>query len=141
MSKPHPLHVSVIAAVAVGGAAGAVLRYALTLAFPDSTTGFPWTIFAINVLGCFVLALLPHFRVVRRRHLLPPLLGTGVLGGFTTLSTYAEQARALVRAGHVGTATAYVVGTLAVAVAAVVVADRYSSAKQRARFEKREGDL
>jgi CrcB protein len=141
VTRPRPLHVSVIAAVAIGGAAGAVLRYALTVAFPDSATGFPWTIFAINVLGSFVLALLPHFRVVRRQPLLPPLLGTGVLGGFTTLSTYAEQARALVRSGHVGTATAYVVGTLAVCVAAVVVADRFSSAVQRARFAKREGDL
>lgn len=141
MSKPHPLHVSVVAAVAVGGAVGAVLRYILTVALPDSATGFPWTVFAINVLGCFVLALLPHFRVVRRRHLLPPLLGTGVLGGFTTLSTYAEQARALVASGHVGTASLYVVGTLAACVAAVIVADRFSSAKQRARFAKREGDL
>jgi CrcB protein len=141
VSKPHPLHVSVVAAVAVGGAVGAVLRYILTVALPDSATGFPWTVFAINVLGCFVLALLPHFRVVRRRHLLPPLLGTGVLGGFTTLSTYAEQARALVASGHVGTASLYVVGTLAACVAAVIVADRFSSAKQRARFAKREGDL
>ena len=141
MSKPPPLHVSVIVSVAVGGAVGAVLRYALMLAFPDSTTGFPWTIFAINVLGCFVLALLPHFRVVQRRHLLPPLLGTGVLGGFTTLSTYAEQARALARSGHLVTATVYVVGTLAVCVAAVMLADRYSSAVQRARFETSEGDL
>jgi CrcB protein len=141
VSKPHPLHVSVVAAVAVGGAVGAVLRYILTVALPDSATGFPWTVFAINVLGCFVLALLPHFRVVRRRHLLPPLLGTGVLGGFTTLSTYAEQARALVASGHIGTASLYVVGTLAACVAAVIVADRFSSAKQRARFAKREGDL
>jgi CrcB protein len=141
LRKPPPLHLSVIGAVAVGGAAGAVLRYALTVAVPDPAAGFPWTVFAINVVGCFVLALLPCLAVVRRRPLLPPLLGTGVLGGFTTLSTYAEQARALVRSGHVGTASLYVVGTLAVGLAAVVVADRFSSAAQRRRFEAGEGDL
>lgn len=141
MRRPHPLHVSVVAAVALGGAAGALLRYALTAVFPDTATGFPWTVFAINVTGCFVLALLPRFAAVRRRPLLPPLLGTGVLGGFTTLSTYAEQARALVRSGHLGTATAYVVGTLAACLVAVVVADRFSTAAQRRRFASREGDL
>lgn len=141
MTRPGPLHGWVIAVVASGGAVGAVLRYGLTVALPDPTTGFPWTVFAINVLGCFGLALLPHLRVVRRHPLLPPLIGTGVLGGFTTLSTYAEQARALVRSGHVGTATAYVVGTLVVCLAAVVVADRFSRAGQRARFAQREGDL
>ncbi|MEO5709145.1 MAG: CrcB family protein [Nocardioidaceae bacterium] len=141
MTKPPPLHVSVIAAVAAGGVAGAVLRYVLTVAFPDSTTGFPWTIFAVNVLGCFTLALLPHLRFVRRHALLPPLLGTGVLGGFTTLSTYAEQSRALVQSGHAGTATAYVVGTLVVCLAAVVLAERFTSAVQRGRFAKGGGDL
>ncbi|CAN5530991.1 N/A [soil metagenome] len=141
MTKPPPLHFPVIAAVAAGGAAGAVLRYLLSVAFPDSTTGFPWTVFAVNVLGCFLLALLPHLRSVRRHSLLPPLLGTGFLGGFTTLSTYAEQSRALVRSGHVGTATAYVVGTLAVCLAAVVLAEQFSSAVQRRRFGQGGGDL
>ena len=66
------------------------------MAWPDPVDGFPWTIFAVNVVGAGVLALLPAFAAVRRRELLPPLLGTGVLGGFTTLSTYSDQARALV---------------------------------------------
>ena len=130
-----------LAAVALGGAIGACLRYALSLAFPDPTTGFPWTIFAINVVGCFLLALLPAFAAVRHHPHLPPLLGTGVLGGFTTLSTYAEQARALVASDHVLTATVYVVGTLAACLAAVLVADRFTTRTARARFADEEGDL
>ena len=137
----HPLHVSVIGVVAVGGAAGACLRHALSVVFPDPTAGFPWTIFAVNVVGCLLLGLLPASRFVRRRPLLPPLLGTGVLGGFTTLSTYAEQTRALVDSGQVATATAYVVGTLAACLLAVVVADRFSSPSSRSEFEDEEGDL
>jgi CrcB protein len=137
----HPLHVRVIGAVALGGAIGAVLRYALTLVFPDSSTGFPWTIFAVNVVGCFVLAILPAIEVVRENPLLPPLLGTGVLGGFTTMSTYAEQARALADSGRTGLAGVYVLGTLFACLLAVAVGDRYSSQVARRVFEDEGGDL
>ncbi len=118
------LHGPVVGVVALGGAAGALARYGLSEAFPDRADGFPWTIFAINVVGCLLLALLPALAVVVDHPLLPPLLGTGVLGGFTTLSTYAEQSRALVDGGHAGLAGAYVVGTLAACLLAVAVADR-----------------
>jgi CrcB protein len=134
------LRVTVLAVVAVGGAAGALARWGLSEAFPDPVDGFPWTIFAINVAGCLVLAMLPAFAVVRRHNLLPPLLGTGVLGGFTTLSTYAEQARALVHEDRLGLAGAYVVGTLAACLLAVAVADRFSTLVARAEFDDEEGD-
>ena len=140
MSPRHPLHGSVLLAVSVGGALGALLRYSLTLAEPDDG-GFPWTTFTINLVGAFLLALLPASARVRRHPLLPPLLGTGVLGGFTTLSTWSEQTRALVADGAVVTAAAYVVGTLAACLAAVALADRFSTAASRAEFDEEEGDL
>ena len=140
MSPRHPLHGSVLLAVSVGGALGALLRYSLTLAEPDDG-GFPWTTFTINLVGAFLLALLPASARVRRHPLLPPLLGTGVLGGFTTLSTWSEQTRALVADGAVVTAAAYVAGTLAACLAAVAVADRFSTAASRAEFDEEEGDL
>jgi CrcB protein len=130
-----------VAAVAVGGAAGALLRWWLTTAFPDHVDAFPWTTFAVNVTGCLVLAALPALSVVRRNRVLPPLLGTGVLGGYTTLSTYAEQARALLASGQVATAAAYVVGTLAACLLAVALADRLSTLASRTEFEREEGDL
>ena len=141
MRAPHPLHWSVVGAVAVGGALGAVVRYAVTLGFPDVSASFPWTIFTINVLGCFLLALLPSVEYVRRHPLLPPLLGTGVLGGFTTLSTYSEQSRALVAAGRTGLAATYVLGTLVAALLAVLLADRFSTPVARTEFDDEEGDL
>ncbi len=141
MTSQHPLHPSMLGVVALGGAVGALLRYGLSEAFPDPAGGFPWTIFAVNVVGCFLLALLPAFPAVRRRAHLPPLLGTGVLGGFTTLSTYAEQSRALVHAGHDLLAAGYVVGTLAACLLAVAVADRFSTVLSRLEFLAEEGDL
>jgi CrcB protein len=141
VTAPHPLHVSVVGVVALGGALGAVLRHGLATAFPHEATGFPWTTFAINVVGCFLLALLPTSAAVRRHPLLPPLLGTGVLGGFTTLSTYAEEARALAASGRMDVAGGYVVGTLAACLLAVAVADRFSTASARREFEAEEGDL
>jgi CrcB protein len=131
---------SVLGAVAVGGAAGALLRYSLTEAFPDGAGSFPWTILAVNVAGCFLLALLPRFAVVRAHPLLPPLLGTGVLGGFTTLSAYADQSRALVAGGHDLLAAAYVVGTLAACLLAVAAAGLLSTQVERSTFEDEEGD-
>jgi CrcB protein len=113
-----------VAAVAVGGALGALARWGLSEAFPNDADAFPWTVFAINVAGSFVLALLPALAVVRRRRLLAVGLGPGVLGGFTTLSAYSEEARALLDQGRAGTAALYLVGTLAACLVAVAVAER-----------------
>ena len=140
MSPRHPLHASVLLAVALGGAAGASLRYALTVLEPDGG-GFPATTFAINVVGSFLLALLPASAWVRRHHLLPPLLGTGVLGGFTTLSTWSEHTRSLVAEGAAATAGAYAAGTLVTCLAAVALADRFSTRASREEFDEEEGDL
>ena len=106
-----------LAAVAAGGAAGALLRWGLTEAVPDGH-GFPWTTFAINVLGAALLALLPV--IAERRHPLLALgLGPGVLGGFTTFSLYAEQTRSLLADGSVLFAAAYAGGTLLACLLAV----------------------
>lgn len=68
--------------VFVGGGTGAVLRWAAGLAVPG-----PWGTVAINVLGSFVLALIAHPAVgMPERGRL--LVGVGVLGGFTTYSTF-----------------------------------------------------
>lgn len=107
-----------LALVALGGAVGAVLRWGLGELTPEGS-GFPWTTFSINVAGCLALGLLPL--VGRRGHRVTLLLGPGLLGGFTTVSTYADQARDLVADGSAGLAGTYVVCTLAAALAAAGV--------------------
>ena len=140
MSHPAPSPPAV-AAVAVGGAVGAVARWAAGEAFPTRADAFPWATFAVNVVGCALLGALALAPFVRRRPLVVALLGPGVLGGFTTLSTYSAQARDLVADGAAGLATLYVTGTLAACLVAVAVADRFSTAAARREFEDEEGDL
>ncbi|HET6562491.1 MAG TPA: CrcB family protein [Marmoricola sp.] len=135
----RPLHASTLVAVAVGGAAGAVLRHLLGEAFP--VDGFPWTTLVINVSGSFLLALLPAAAVVRRHPLLPPALGPGLLGGYTTLSAYSEESRALLADGRFAAGSLYAVGTLALCLLAVALADRFSGPPERSEFEAEDGDL
>jgi CrcB protein len=138
MTRPRP-GLSSLGAVAAGGAIGGTLRWWLGDVWPDGA-GFGWTTFAINLTGAFALALLPAIAVVRRRPLLALALGPGVLGGYTTLSTYAAQGRALLADGRTGLAAAYLLGTLAACLVAVAAAGRLSSAADRRIFEAEEGN-
>jgi len=109
-----------LAAVSVGGAVGALARYGLGLVFPHDVGTLPWATFAINVSGCLLIGALVVL-VTRWRAAHPlarPLLGTGVLGGYTTFSTYSVDAHQMLAAGRIGAAAAYVTGTLVAAVAA-----------------------
>jgi len=128
-----------LGAVVLGGAAGALLRWSVGELFP-SGGDFPWSTFGINVVGSLALALLPALAAVRRHRALAIGLGPGLLGGFTTLSTYAEEGRALVAAGRTTTALAYWVATLVTCLLAVALADRLTNAGERAAFDDEEGN-
>nr|MDT0663137.1 fluoride efflux transporter CrcB [Micromonospora sp. DSM 115978] len=107
--------------IAVGGALGAAARYGLAVAWPTPAGGLPWATFVTNLAGCALLGVL--MRAITRpaapHRLIRPFLGTGVLGGFTTFSTYAVETIALVDAGHPALAAGYVIGTVIGALAAV----------------------
>lgn len=113
-----------VAMVALGGSIGATARYGASLLWPAQTGGFPWTTFWVNVVGCAVIGV---FMVVitevwAAHRLVRPFFGTGVLGGFTTFSTYAVDIQKLVDEGHPGTGLAYLAATLFAALAAVGLA-------------------
>ena len=114
-------HGAVLAAISVGGAAGALARYGLGVAFPPARTGFPWATFGINVVGSLLIGVLMVLVVelFEAHPLVRPFLGVGILGGFTTFSTYVVDAQRLVNAGAAGTALAYLAATLVAALAAV----------------------
>jgi fluoride exporter len=110
----------VLAAVSAGGMAGALARYGLGTAFAPSPTGFPWATFGINVSGCLLIGVLMVLvaDVWPSRRLLRPFLGTGLLGGYTTFSTYIVEIERLQAAGAARTALTYLAGTLLAALAA-----------------------
>jgi CrcB protein len=118
----------VIGVVAAGGSFGAAVRYAMVVAWPTPAGSFPWTIFVVNTLGCALIGVLMAVIDVWPVHrLLRPMLGTGVLGGYTTFSTYAVDIHELVAADAAHIGLIYMAATPAAALAAVwaaVVATR-----------------
>ncbi|MDG6108477.1 CrcB family protein [Dactylosporangium aurantiacum] len=117
MSEPR----GVLAAVAVGGSVGSAARFGVAQLLPhDAGTGVPWSTLAVNAVGCLLIGVLVVL-VDGRHPLLRPLLGAGVLGGFTTFSTFGVDAVVLAERGAVWTAAAYAAGTLIMAVAAVTL--------------------
>ncbi|MBE1486060.1 fluoride efflux transporter FluC [Plantactinospora soyae] len=123
----------VIAVVALGGALGSAGRYGLLLLWPHTPDGFPWATLGTNLSGCALIGLLMRLvsTQLAAHRLVQPFFVTGLLGGFTTFSTYAVETRGLFAADRPGLALGYLVGTLAGALVAVRVgiwaADRVRS--------------
>jgi CrcB protein len=111
----------ILAVIAAGGAFGASARYLIGQAWPTPAGAFPWATLVINVAGCALIGVLMVLvtDVWIRQRLLRPFLGTGVLGGFTTFSTYALDIQQLIADRHPATALLYLVATAAGALIAV----------------------
>jgi CrcB protein len=107
-------------AVACGGAAGAAARWGVTEILDADPGGFDWTLVAVNTLGSFLLGLLLVAARDGRRELLRLGLGVGFCGSFTTFSSFAVVAAGLGRDGEVTTAAAFVMLTVAAAVAGLM---------------------
>jgi fluoride exporter len=109
-----------LVAIAIGGGLGSVARYLLSAAFPAGH-GFPWAIFAVNVSGCFCLGVLMIYllEVWPPRRYLRPFLAVGLVGGYTTFSTYAGGVMTLLTGGAPATADAYALTSILAALVAV----------------------
>lgn len=125
---PHPLtgQGPAVGAVAAGGALGALVRHGAGVALPS-----PGATFGINVVGCLLigvlLVLLAEWRPAPL--LVRPFLGTGVLGGFTTFSTYAVDVH--LQLDRPAVAVTYLVGTPVSALAATWLGVRATRAVLR----------
>ena len=111
-------------AVALGGALGALARYGLDRFIERrSVSVFPWSTFVINVSGCLVIGAVISALV--DRHHTPAWLRVGlvvgVLGGYTTFSTFAQESLDLVEVRDIGIAVLYMLGSVTVGVLAVFV--------------------
>ena len=120
MQRPRDL--DVLGVIALGGALGSLARYGLQRAVPhDDPASFAWATFVTNVLGCLLIGLLMWFvlEVWGARRYARPFLGVGLLGGFTTFSTYAVEAQGMARADAWGTAGVYVAVSVVLGLLAV----------------------
>ncbi|MEU6131465.1 fluoride efflux transporter CrcB [Saccharopolyspora sp. NPDC047091] len=114
---------AVLLVIALGGGLGAISRYGVGLLLPTEPGRFPWGTFSINVLGCLLIGVLMVLitEVWTAHPLVRPFFGVGVLGGFTTFSTYAVEFGALLAPGSALVAGAYLAGTLLCALFAVLL--------------------
>jgi CrcB protein len=110
-----------LSVIAAGGMIGALARQGLWAVFPHLAGAFNWTTLGINVTGCALIgALMTAIAEVRHAHRLTgPFLGVGVLGGFTTFSTYIVEIQASITHRAPQTGLAYLAATLAAALLAV----------------------
>ena len=117
--------------VGLGGALGSVLRYLVSgfVQNASNSISFPFGTLAVNVIGCFVIGVLSYLADVRG--VLTPemraLLVVGVLGGFTTFSSFGNETMALVRDGEMGYAFANVAASLIFGFGAVYLGRTLSS--------------
>ena len=132
------IHPRIVAAVAVGGFLGGLLRYGVSLALPAGPRGVPWSVFAVNTGGAFVLGLvlilvleaLPPTTYVR------PLLGTGFCGALTTFSSVVTGVDELVARGSGLLAAGYLLGSVLAGLAAAwlgIVLGRWVAAVRQRR--------
>jgi CrcB protein len=109
-----------VVAVAVGGAVGATLRWAV---FTTTASGsFPWPVLVVNIAGSLLLGvvLAEEWTHPTARLLLHDGVGIGFCGGLTTFSTFAVEVAQLGRDGDVTTAATYAVASVAGALLAIV---------------------
>lgn len=111
--------------VFLGAGLGGLLRWILSGIWTPQQSHFPWATFAVNITGCFaigaVVALLPD---TPQNHLPRLLLISGVLGGYTTFSTFSREAVLLLQTGRPIAALAYIVGSVLLGLTATVLAFR-----------------
>ncbi|MGK4580307.1 FluC/FEX family fluoride channel [Kitasatospora sp. HPMI-4] len=126
----------VLSAIALGGVIGATARYGASLLWPVGPGAFPWSTLLVNASGCAVIGV---FMVLITEAwavhgLVRPFFGTGVLGGFTTFSTYAVDIQRLVDGGHAAAGLGYLAATLASAMLSVwaaATATRWAIGRRR----------
>ncbi|MBV9694765.1 MAG: fluoride efflux transporter CrcB, partial [Alphaproteobacteria bacterium] len=105
-----------------GGALGSMLRYLVAGAVQSSAwSGFPWGIFFVNVSGGLAMGVIVELSALKLQ-IAPELrafLTVGILGGYTTFSTFSLDSVLLIERGAYGAAAAYIVGSTLLSILAL----------------------
>jgi CrcB protein len=111
----------VILAVAGGGALGSLLRYFLASAVQPAGAVFNWGIFIVNITGGLAMGLIVEASALKL-NLAPEMrafLTIGILGGYTTFSTFSLDSALLLQKGEYALAAFYIVGSVALSILAL----------------------
>jgi CrcB protein len=111
----------VVFAVGVGGGLGALARYFIAGAIQSAVTAFPWGILVVNVSGGLLMGLIVEASALKL-NLSPELrafLTVGILGGYTTFSTFSLDSALLLQKGEYMQAAAYMTGSVVLSVLAL----------------------
>ena len=110
-----------VLAVGVGGGLGALARYYIAGAIQSAVTNFPWGIFVVNISGGLLMGLIVEASALKL-NLAPDLrafLTVGILGGYTTFSTFSLDSALLLQRGEYMQAAAYVIGSVVLSILAL----------------------
>lgn len=121
-TRPH--EAVLLAVIAAGGVVGAESRYGIDSLFGDPGDHFPWATLIVNVSGCLLIGVLmvALLEIFSPHRFARPFFGVGVLGGYTTYSTFGADALRLFRDHHGATAVLYLLASIVLCPLAVVVA-------------------
>lgn len=118
------MQLGILLAVALGGALGSLLRYFVAGAVQSATwPGFPWGIFVVNITGGFAMGLIVELSALKL-NLTPEIrafLTVGILGGYTTFSTFSLDSALLIERGDYSGAALYVVGSALLSILALFI--------------------
>jgi CrcB protein len=111
----------ILLAIALGGAVGALLRFFVASAIQQPTHTFPVGIMIVNITGGFIMGVIVELSALKL-HLAPELrafLTVGILGGYTTFSTFSLDSVLLIQRGEYASAATYIIGSTALSILAV----------------------
>jgi CrcB protein len=126
--RQHRVSAATLAVIAIGGMIGATARYGIARWLSVESGRFPWATFWTNLSGSFVLGFVLVVLVERfpAARLVRVFVATGIIGAFTTMSTFAVETALLVDDGKASTAAVYVtasvIGGITLAVAGIALA-------------------
>lgn len=108
------MHLKPLLLIFLGGGTGASLRYLLSsyINLRSATTTFPWGIFSCNLGGCLAIGMVFGWLHSSHPGWVHPLLVTGLLGGFTTFSSFALESQLLIQNQAYLAAALYTIGSL-----------------------------
>ena len=106
-------------AVALGGAIGSCLRYAVSLGYSGTQSMYPLHTLSVNIIGSFAIGLLyAYISSYSVPTAMKMFLFVGLLGGFTTFSSFSLETVSMLRNGYIGAAALYSLGSLILGIAA-----------------------